>query len=155
MLKVGQAAPEFRLKDQDNKERSLGGYKGKWLVVYFYPKDDTPGCTKEACGIRDNFEKLSEMAAVVGISRDSVKSHRKFVDKYKLPFGLLSDPEAKVIKAYGAWGQKKFMGREFEGILRITYLVDPQGKIAKVYPDVKPEGHAEELTADLKKLNLA
>src|SRR3990172_331924 len=138
MLKVGQAAPEFRLKDQDNKERSLGVYKGKWLVVYFYPKDDTPGCTKEACVIRDN-----------------VKSHRKFVDKYKLPFGLLSDPEAKVIKAYGAWGQKKFMGREFEGILRITYLVDPQGKIAKVYPDVKPEGHAEELTADLKKLNLA
>ena len=155
MLKVGEVAPEFDLRDQNDKQKSLGEYKGKWLVIYFYPKDDTPGCTKEACGIRDSFGQLSTMAEVVGISRDSVKSHKKFADKYGLPFTLLSDPEAWVIKAYGAWGKKEFMGREFEGILRITYLVDPQGKIAKVYPDVKPEGHAEELTADLKKLNLA
>src|SRR3990167_8144531 len=108
-IKLGDMAPVFSLPDQNGKTHNLSDYKGKWVLLYFYPKDDTPGCTKEACGIRDSFGQLSTMAEVVGISRDSVKSHKKFADKYGLPFTLLSDPEAKVIKAYGAWGKKEFM----------------------------------------------
>lgn len=146
-------APKFTLPDQDNKHHSLDDYLGRWLIVYFYPKDDTPGCTKEACSLRDNkavFEKLD--VSLIGISKDSVASHKKFAEKYHLNFPLLSDPEHTVIEAYGAWGKKKFMGREFTGIIRNTVLINPQGEIQKEYKNVNPLLHAEELIRDLNAL---
>lgn len=145
-------APDFSLPDQDGKVHSLKDYAGKWLVVYFYPKDDTPGCTKEACNFRDARDAIAEMgkAKVVGISKDSVRSHKKFVGKYGLNFTLLSDPDHKVIEAFGAWKLKKFMGREYMGIMRNTYIINPDGKIVKKYESVKPETHAGELIADLR-----
>lgn len=150
-LKIGANAPSFSLPDQDGKPHSLSDYKGQWVLVYFYPKDDTPGCTKEACAIRDNFPKFKKMAAVVlGISKDSVNSHRKFADKHQLPFTILSDENHEVLKKYDAWGEKSFMGKVFMGIKRISFLIDPNGKIAKIYPKVKPETHADEVLADLK-----
>ena len=113
-LKVGQKAPDFTLPDQTGKTHKLSTYKGKWVLLYFYPKDDTPGCTKEACGIRDEFPKFKKMDAVVfGVSADSVERHKKFADKYKLPFTLLSDEDKKVLKLYEVWAKKKFMGREY------------------------------------------
>jgi peroxiredoxin Q/BCP len=123
------------------------------VLVYFYPRDDTPGCTVEACGLRDAAGRYAKRGVqVLGISADSSKSHRKFADKFRLPFALLADEEKSVIRAYGAWGRKKFMGREFDGILRRSFLVDPTGKIAKVYPKVSPEGHADEVLADVEAL---
>ncbi|MGE5541160.1 MAG: thioredoxin-dependent thiol peroxidase [Bacillota bacterium] len=149
--RVGTAAPDFTLLDQDGKEHRLSAYRGKWVLIYFYPKDDTPGCTKEACAIRDADPDFSTLDAVVlGISADSVKSHKKFAEKYELTFPLLADEDKTVINAYGVWGLKKFMGREYEGILRTSFLVDPNGKIAYVYEKVKPEQHAAEVIADLK-----
>lgn len=150
MLKVGTAAPDFRLQDQDGNDHSLASYQGKWLIIYFYPKDDTPGCTKEACAIAEvygDFEKLG--VAVVGVSKDTPRSHKKFAEKYHLPFTLLSDPTTEMMQAYGAWGEKSMYGRTFMGTLRISYLVDPEGKIAKVYPDVDPATHALELLRDI------
>jgi len=145
-----QAAPPFSLPDQTGTVRSLTDYAGRWLVVYFYPKDDTPGCTKEACSFRDVYGELEQAGvSVVGISKDSVKSHAKFAQKYHLNFPLLADEAAGVIKAYGAWGAKKLMGREYEGIRRMTFLVNPEGRIAKAYPDVTPEGHGEQIAADV------
>jgi peroxiredoxin Q/BCP len=150
---VGVAAPEFTLLDQDGTEHSLKNYVGKWVLIYFYPKDDTAGCTKQACAIRDADEDFSKLDAVVlGISADSVKSHKKFVEKYQLPFALLADEDKSVINAYGVWGPKKFMGREYEGILRTSFLIDPTGKIAKVYEKVSPATHSEMVLADLKAL---
>ncbi len=147
---VGTKAPDFTLEDQDGVSHTLTQYKGQWVLIYFYPKDNTPGCTKQACTLRDAepaFEKLS--AVVLGISGDSVSSHKRFVEKFHLPFPLLADTDKKVIEAYGSWGKKKMMGREYMGIFRNSFLIDPQGKIAKVYEGVKPEKHAEEVLADI------
>jgi peroxiredoxin Q/BCP len=147
-----KAAPEFNLQDQDGKTHSLKDYKGKWVVLYFYPKDDTPGCTKEACSFRDERSAIEEYgnAVVLGISKDSVASHKKFSDKYKLNFTLLSDESHETIEAYGAWGPKKFMGKEYVGISRNTYLINPDGMIAKEYLGVDPKKHAAEIIKDLQ-----
>ena len=150
---VGEQAPDFELLDQKGKLHSLSAYAGGWVLLYFYPKDDTPGCTKEACMIRDYFPDFKKLKAnVLGVSVDSVRSHGKFAEKYQLPFTLLADEKKEVVRKYGVWGKKKFMGREYEGTLRTSFLIDPQGKIAKIYEDVKPEIHAEEVIKDLKKL---
>lgn len=150
-LKVGQKAPGFRLPDQDGKEHDLKDYSGQWILLYFYPKDDTPGCTIEACTLRDNFPKFKKLkVAVLGVSIDAVKKHAKFVEKYELPFTLLSDEKKELVEAYGVWAKKKFMGREYMGTLRNSYLINPQGKIAKIYEGVKPGEHAEEVLKDLK-----
>lgn len=152
-LEVGHKAPGFSLPDQNNKIHKLSDYKGKWVLLYFYPKDNTPGCTKQACAIRDNYSDFQKLdAKVFGISKDSVASHKKFEDKYELPFTLLSDEEKKVLKAYGAWAKKKLLGREYMGILRNSFLVDPNGKIAKIYEKVKPALHANEVLSDLAEL---
>ena len=152
-LKSGDTAPDFILLDQDGKKHKLSDYRGQWVLVYFYPKDDTPGCTKEACSIRDmmpDFKKLK--LKVFGVSIQGVVSHKKFAEKYDLPFTLLADEDKKVVEKYGVWGKKKFMGREYMGTFRISFLINPKGKIAKVYENVKPEVHADEILADLKKL---
>ena len=152
-LEPGVSAPEIRLPDQNGDERALSAMRGQWVLVYFYPRDDTPGCTVEACGLRDAWSQYGRAGIqVLGISADDSKSHRKFADKFALPFPLLADVEKKVIRAYGAWGRKKFMGREFDGILRQSFLVDPKGKIAKVYAKVKPDEHAGEVLADVEAL---
>ncbi len=152
-LAVGQKAPAFRLPDQAGVEHSLSDYAGSWVVLYFYPKDDTPGCTKEACSFRDNLPKFKKVDAVIfGVSVDSVKKHAKFAEKYELPFTLLADEEKKMVNDYGVWAKKKFMGREYMGTMRNSFLIDPKGKIAKIYESVKPELHADELLADLKEL---
>ncbi len=149
--KKGTKAKNFTLPDQDGKLHTLKEYLGKWVVLYFYPKDDTPGCTVEACQFRDNFPKFKRSKAVVlGVSADPVKKHAKFVTKYELPFTLLADEEKEVVNLYGVWAKKKFMGREYMGILRTSFLIDPEGKISKVYENVKPELHAEEVLADIR-----
>ena len=153
MLEVGTKAPNFQLPDQGGLTHQLSDYQGQWVLLYFYPKDDTPGCTKEACGIRDvwgDFKKAG--IQVFGVSADSVAKHKKFAEKYSLPFTLLSDEEKGMLEAYKVWGKKKFMGREYMGIHRVSYLIDPDGKIAKVYPKVKPAAHAEEVLQDHKEL---
>lgn len=152
--KKGTKAKNFTLPDQDGKEHSLKDYIGRWVVLYFYPKDDTPGCTVEACQFRDNFPKFKRSQAVVlGVSVDAIKKHAKFVTKYELPFTLLADEEKKVVELYGVWTKKKFMGREYMGILRTSFLIAPNGKIAKVYEDVKPMEHALEVLKDIKELS--
>lgn len=149
--KVGQKAPAFTASDQAGMQHSLKQYLGEWVILYFYPKDDTPGCTKEACSFRDSFAALKKAGIVVlGVSIDSVKKHAKFAEKYELPFTLLSDEEKQVVTLYGVWGKKKFMGREYMGTNRITFLIDPKGIIAKVYENVKPDSHAQEIIADVK-----
>ncbi len=147
-------APDFSLPDQDGTMRSLKDYAGKWIVLYFYPKDDTPGCTKEACAFRDARDVIAELgnAVVIGISKDSVASHKKFADKHSLNFTLLSDPDHTTIEAYGAWGMKKFMGRDYEGIRRNTYIISPEGHFVKTYEGVNPLTHAAEIIRDLKSL---
>lgn len=153
MLKIKTKAPNFSLPDQDGIIHSLAKNRGKWVLIYFYPKDDTPGCTKEACVIRDNmplFEKLD--CTVFGISADSAKSHSNFVKKYKLSFSLLADEKKEIIKKYGAWQKKTFMGKEYMGIKRMSYLIDPSGVIAKAYPAVKPAEHADEVLKDIGEL---
>ena len=153
MPTVGQAAPAFNLPDQDGVEHTLGEYAGKWVLLYFYPKDDTPGCTIEACTIRDQFADFNSINAVVlGVSTDSVASHKKFANAYELPFTLLADVNKEMVGAYGVFGEKKFMGRTYMGIKRSSFLIDPKGKIAKVYEKVKPLTHAAEVIADLKEL---
>ncbi len=146
MLTEGTKAPEFTLTDDQGQEVSLSDFAGKKVVIYFYPKDDTPGCTKEACSFRDNHSAiLARGAVVLGVSADGTKAHQKFKTKYDLPYHLLSDPEKKTIQAYGAWGEKQMYGKSYEGILRSTVIVDEQGNVAKVFPKVKPEGHGEEV----------
>jgi len=146
LLQAGQKAPDFTAKDQDGNEVSLRDFTGRKVVLYFYPKDDTPGCTKEACAFRDNLPNFQKIDAVVlGVSVDGQKAHRKFADKYELPFTLVVDDEKKIVEAYGVWGLKKFMGREYMGTNRVTYLIDEQGAIEKVWPKVKPETHAAEV----------
>ncbi len=151
--KIHQKAPDFTLPDQDGVEHSLKEYLGSWVALYFYPKDDTPGCTAEACGFRDGFAKFTNADIVVlGVSNDSPKKHKKFVDKFSLPFTLLADEEKHVVTMYGVWGDKRFMGREYSGIFRSTFLIDPAGKIVKIYENVKPDNHAQEILADVKGL---
>lgn len=147
-------APDFNLLDQNGDAHTLQEYAGRWLVIYFYPKDDTPGCTKEACTFRDSRDAIAEFgnAHVIGISKDSVKSHKKFAEKHSLNFTLLSDPDHTTIDAFGAWQKKKFLGREYMGIMRNTYLVTPEGKIAKAYENVTPATHAAEIIKDLQDL---
>jgi peroxiredoxin Q/BCP len=146
-------APDFTLPDQKNELHSLADYRGKWLVLYFYPKDSTAGCTLEACSFRDERDDIIALGAeVVGVSKDSVKSHAKFAEKHELNFVLLSDESTKMIKAYNAWGLKKFMGREFEGIIRKTVIINPEGEIVKEYPKVTPLGHAAQIIVDLNEL---
>lgn len=146
-------APQFSLPDQHGDMKSLSDYAGKWLVVYFYPKDDTPGCTTEACNFRDGRDMLESVGAeIVGISKDSVRSHAKFADKHDLNFTLLSDESTETIQAFGSWKPKKFMGREYLGINRDTYLIDPKGEIVKKYEGVNPKTHFSEIYEDLKKL---
>ncbi len=150
MLTIGDKAPAFRAKDQQDTEHTLEEAAGKWVLLYFYPKDDTPGCTKEACMLRDAWRDFKEANAVVfGVSKDTVKSHGKFAQKYSLPFPLLADEDTAIAQAYGVWGKKKFMGREYMGMHRWSFLIDPEGKIAKIYQDVKPAEHAEEVLRDL------
>jgi len=146
LLEVGDKAPAFRAKNQDGETMSLSDFKGRPLVVYFYPKDDTPGCTKEACSFRDGWSKFKKRGvAVVGVSTDDEKSHRKFADKFSLPFPLLADPEKKIVNDYGVWGEKSMYGRKYMGTNRVTYLIDGKGKIAAVWPKVKPDGHADQI----------
>lgn len=143
-------APSFSLPDQQGVTHSLSDYRGKWLVLYFYPKDDTAGCTTEACSFRDLQKELSELNAVVlGVSKDTSSSHQKFAKKFKLNFPLLSDTSTETIQAYAAWGPKKFLGKEYMGIIRSTVLINPLGEIAKKYPEVDPVVHAGEILADL------
>ncbi len=150
MLKEGDRAPEFTATTQDGGKISLGDYLGKNVVLYFYPKDNTPGCTKEACGFRDEFAELKKKGVVVlGVSVDSGKSHAKFADKYKLPFTLVSDEDKAIVQKYGVWGEKKFMGRTYMGTHRVTFLIGPDGRIRKIWPQVKPEEHAREVLAAL------
>jgi len=152
-LKVGDKAPAFKLKNQDAKTISLADLKGKPIVLYFYPKDDTSGCTKEACNFRDEFPKFGKMnAEIIGISADSVESHKKFAEKYNLPFNLLSDEKKEVIEKYGVWQEKSMYGRKYMGIVRTTFIVDPSGKISKIFPKVKVEEHNKEVMEALKEL---
>lgn len=152
-LQIGAPAPELNIPDQTGTERTLAEYRGRWVLLYFYPKDDTPGCTTEACTLRDNLPKLQGLNAVVlGVSKDTVKSHARFAEKYGLPFILLADEELNVIKSYDVWQQKKFMGREYMGVARSSFLIDPEGKIAKIYFNVKPAEHATQVMQDLETL---
>ena len=146
MPAIGDKAPDFTLKDDQGKDVSLGDFKGKTVVLYFYPKDDTPGCTTEACGFRDDEKKFQKKNTVIlGVSADEVASHGKFKTKYKLPFPLLSDPEKKTIQAYGVWKEKSMYGKKYMGIERTTFVIGPDAKINKIFPKVKVEGHAEEV----------
>jgi peroxiredoxin Q/BCP len=146
-----QPAPDFSLPDEDGKVRSLAEFRGQPVVLYFYPKDDTPGCTKEACSFRDNYSVYQENGVVIlGVSPDTSKSHTKFKNKFSLPFPLLADADHKVAEVYGVWGPKKFMGREFEGIHRTTFLISPKGDILKVFENVKTDGHSDQVLGALK-----
>ncbi len=146
LLEVGMQAPNFKTVDQNGELVTLEQFRGKKVILYFYPKDDTPGCTKEACGFRDNFEKFKKInVEVLGVSVDDEKKHKKFAEKYNLPFRLLADTEKKIVQDYGVWGEKSLYGKKYMGTNRVTYLIDENGKIEKVFPKVKPETHAEEL----------
>ena len=150
-ISANQPAPGFTLPDETGTERSLSDYRGQPVVLYFYPKDDTSGCTKEACAFRDDYNVYEEAGVVIlGVSPDTTGSHTKFKDKYDLPFTLLADEDHAVADAYGAWGPKKMMGREYEGILRSTFLIGPDGKILKVFENVQPNGHSTEVLEALK-----
>ncbi|MGH8494811.1 MAG: thioredoxin-dependent thiol peroxidase [Gammaproteobacteria bacterium] len=151
MLQQGDKAPDFSLAASNGKTVSLGDLKGRKVVLYFYPKDDTPGCTKEACSFRDYNAEIEQAGAVVlGVSTDGAKSHERFIGKYDLNFLLLSDPDHQMSEAYGAWGEKKNYGRTYMGTKRITYLIDEQGNVARAWPKVKPEGHGEEVLEAVK-----
>jgi peroxiredoxin Q/BCP len=146
MPEAGQDAPVFSLEDQDGKTYASKDLKGKWVVLYFYPKDDTPGCTREACNFRDEHSALKKTGAVVlGVSPQGPESHQKFAKKYKLPFPLLVDADHKLAERYGAWGEKSNYGRKYMGIIRSTFLIDPKGKLARVWPKVKVDGHVEQV----------
>jgi peroxiredoxin Q/BCP len=149
-LKAGDVAPGFTVATNGGGRISLADYRGKNVILYFYPKDDTPGCTKEACAFRDHFADFKKRGAVVlGVSPDAVKSHDKFVAKFKLPFLLLADDAKEIVQAYGVWGEKTFMGRKYLGVHRVTFLIGGDGRIKKIWPTVKPEEHAAEVLAAL------
>jgi len=144
-------APQFSLQDETGQVRNLSDFKGQAVVLYFYPKDDTPGCTTEACGFRDGYGEYARAGVVIlGVSPDSPKSHAKFKAKYDLPFSLLADVDHAVCEAYGVWGRKKFMGNEYDGVFRTTFVIGKDGQIVKVFENVKPDGHAQEVLAALR-----
>ncbi|MDD2419349.1 MAG: thioredoxin-dependent thiol peroxidase [Bacteroidales bacterium] len=146
MLKIGDKAPDFAGKDQDGKEIKLSQFKGDKLVLYFYPKDNTPGCTAEACDLRDNYDKfLAKGYKVVGVSKDSPKSHQNFIEKHNLPFPLISDTETQIQQAYGVWGLKKMMGREYYGTIRKTFVIDKEGIIEDIIEKVNTKAHARQI----------
>lgn len=152
-MEIGSKAPEFNLLDSNGKKHSLSDFSGKNVVLYFYPKDDTPGCTIEACEFRDSNEDLKNLdAVVIGISKDEGESHRKFIEKYNLNFLLLSNPDSKVIEAYESWGERKFMGKTYMGTMRNTFVIDKKGKIAAILKDVNPKGHSKQVIEELLKL---
>jgi len=145
-LTEGMPAPPFEGVDQNGNTIRLQDLRGRKVILYFYPKDDTPGCTKEACNLRDNYAALQEAGyTIIGVSADTIESHKKFAEKYNLPFSLIADPEKKIISAYQAWGKKKLYGKEYEGTLRITYIIDENGVISRIIKNVKPEQHASQI----------
>jgi len=149
-LKEGDLAPNFTARTNGGGKVSLSEFRGKNVILYFYPRDNTPGCTKEACAFRDESAAFKKKGAVVlGVSTDSAKSHDRFAAAYKLPFTLVADEDKKIVRAYGAWGQKKFMGRTYAGTYRVTFLIGPDGRIRKIWPAVKPAEHAKEILAAL------
>lgn len=151
MLKEGHKAPLFKLKDQNGEVISLGSFKGKNVVLYFYPKDDTSGCTKEACNFRDEFPKFSKIDAIIlGVSPDSVESHEKFAEKYKLPFNLLSDEKREVLEKYNVWQEKSMYGKKYMGVVRTTFIINEKGIIKKIFPKVKVDDHNNEVMEALK-----
>ena len=154
MLEAGDAAPDFTLPDQDGRELSLSNLRGRAVVLYFYPRADTPGCTTQACGVRDHFEDYVEThaAQVIGVSPDEVSDVKKFHEKYDLNFTLLADADHAVAEAYGAWGEKSMYGKKYMGVQRATFLIDPDGKIAKVFPKVSPKTHDDVVLAALAEL---
>ena len=153
MLAIGSAAPDFTLPNQNDENISLSQFRGKWVILYFYPKDMTPGCIKEACSFQEGLPDFSKIDAVIlGVSKDSIVRHKKFADKYELNFSLLSDENGSVCENYESWQKKKLYGREYMGIVRSTYIIDPEGKIAKVYPKVKVKEHADEVLGFLKNI---
>jgi peroxiredoxin Q/BCP len=153
VLEVGETAPDFELYDQSGILHRLADYRGKYVLLYFYPKDDTPGCTKEACSFRDDYSQYQKAGIpILGVSPDSQESHTKFSLKYDLPFTLLSDPDHSVCEAYGVWGTKKMFGNEFEGVFRTTYLIGPEGEIVETFKNVKPDGHSEEVLERIREL---
>ncbi len=155
-LSVGDRAPEFTLPNQNGEPVSLADFRGKTVILYFYPKDDTPSCTTEACGFRDLYEQFrAQNVVILGISGDSPQSHQKFSSKFSLPFPLLSDSDFVIATAYDSYGKKKFMGREYMGIMRHTFVIDPEGKIAKIYRSVKPAPHPAQVLADLQQPTVA
>ena len=150
-LKEGDPAPDFTASASGGGTVSLSDFKGKHVVLYFYPRDDTPGCTKEACGFRDIYAEIKQAGAVVlGVSVDPVKAHDKFIIKFKLPFTLIADEDKAIVQKYGVWGQKSFMGRKYMGVFRVTFLIDQKGRIQKIWPNVKPEQHAGEVLEAIK-----
>ena len=150
MLRTNAKAPDFSLADQDGMMHSLSEYAGRWLLLYFYPKDDTPGCTQEACSFRDSLAELKTKGlTIVGVSTDSVASHRKFADKFTLPFTLLADEKKETVNAYGVWAEKSMYGKKYMGTLRSSFLIRPDGTIAKIYEKVKPGEHAAEILHDM------
>jgi peroxiredoxin Q/BCP len=151
MPATGNEAPSFTLRDQSGANVDLRDLRGRWVVLYFYPKDDTPGCTKEACNFRDNYAALEQAGAVVlGVSGDSERSHAKFAAKYQLPFQLLEDADHAVARAYGAWGTKSMYGKTYDGVIRSTFIIGPDGRIAAEWPKVKPDAHGAEVLAWLR-----
>jgi len=149
-ISAGDPAPEFTLADEEGQMHNLSDYRGNPVVLYFYPKDDTPGCTKEACGFRDDYSAYEKAGVkILGVSPDNSKSHAKFKAKYELPFTLLADPDHEVLKSYGVWGLKKSFGREYEGVNRTTFLIGEDGEILKVYKKVKPANHSAEILSAL------
>lgn len=150
-ISEGMPAPDFTVLDENGKQQRLSDYRGQSVILYFYPKDDTPGCTTEACNFRDDYSAYIEAGVtVLGVSPDSPKSHLKFKQKFQLPFPLLADEDHAICEAYNVWGPKKFMGREYMGVLRTTFLIDPQGNIKKIFENVKPAEHSAELLAAIK-----
>lgn len=150
-LSAGIPAPDFELADETGALRRLYDFRGTPVVLYFYPKDDTPGCTTEACAFRDDYDEYTQAGVVIlGVSPDNSRSHAKFKAKYNLPFSLLADTDHAVCESYGVWGRKKYMGREYDGVFRTTFLIGSDGMILKVFENVKPDGHSQEILAGLK-----
>lgn len=149
-LKIGDIAPDINAADQNGNPVKLADLRGSKVILYFYPKDDTPGCTAEACSLRDGYsELLGKGYKIIGVSADDSKSHKKFADKYHLPFPLIPDTSKEIIQAYGVWGRKKFMGREYDGIIRTTFVIGEDGKILKVIDDVKTKNHSDQILAEM------
>jgi peroxiredoxin Q/BCP len=151
IIQAGTQAPDFELMDDSNQPQKLSNFRGKVVILYFYPKDDTPGCTTEACNFREDYSEYERLGiTILGISPDTVKSHSKFKAKYHLPFKLLADIDHKICDIYGTWGPKKFMGKSYEGVLRTTFIISPEGIIQQVYENVKPAEHSNEILKSLK-----